>query len=67
MATSGRTILVTGATGHQGGAVAHHLLKREKFNVLALVRDEYKHSDDRLKLKLNWWILRGAIWMSLAN
>jgi uncharacterized protein YbjT (DUF2867 family) len=44
MATSDRTILVTGATGHQGGAVAHHLLKRGKFNVRALVRDKHKHS-----------------------
>jgi len=29
MENSNRTILVTGATGHQGGAVAHHLLKRD--------------------------------------
>jgi uncharacterized protein YbjT (DUF2867 family) len=39
---SNRTILITGATGHQGGAVAHHLLKRGKFNVRALVRNERK-------------------------
>jgi uncharacterized protein YbjT (DUF2867 family) len=49
MATSDRTILVTGATGRQGGAVAHHLLKRGKFNVRALVRDERKHSAIALK------------------
>ncbi len=49
MATSDRTILVTGATGHQGGAVAHHLLKRGKFQVRAFVRDEHKHSAIALK------------------
>ena len=42
MENSNRTILVTGATGHQGGAVAHHLLKRGKFQVCALVRDQHK-------------------------
>jgi uncharacterized protein YbjT (DUF2867 family)/quercetin dioxygenase-like cupin family protein len=34
-----QTILVTGATGNQGGTVARHLLKNNKFQVLALVRD----------------------------
>jgi uncharacterized protein YbjT (DUF2867 family) len=33
-----RTILVTGATGHQGGAVLHHLRERH-FPVRALTRD----------------------------
>jgi uncharacterized protein YbjT (DUF2867 family) len=42
MENSNRTILVTGATGHQGGAVAHHLLKRGNFQVRALVRDKHK-------------------------
>jgi uncharacterized protein YbjT (DUF2867 family) len=41
MATSDRTILVTGATGHQGSAVAHHLLKRGNFQVRALVRNKH--------------------------
>ncbi|WP_373546409.1 NmrA/HSCARG family protein [Chamaesiphon sp.] len=40
MENSNRTILVTGATGHQGSAVAHHLLKRGNFQVRALVRDK---------------------------
>ena len=35
-------ILVIGATGNQGGAVARHLLQRGKFLVRALVRDENK-------------------------
>lgn len=35
-------ILVIGATGNQGGAVARHLLQRGKFKVRALVRDENK-------------------------
>ncbi len=35
-------ISVIGATGNQGGAVARHLLQREKFKVRALVRDENK-------------------------
>ena len=41
MENSNRTILVTGATGHQGSAVAHHLLKRGNFQVRALVRDKH--------------------------
>ena len=49
MENSNRTILVTGATGHQGGAVAHHLLKRNKFNVRALVRNERKPAAQTLK------------------
>ncbi len=40
MADSKRSILVTGATGNQGGAVARHLLRREHFAVRALVRDK---------------------------
>jgi uncharacterized protein YbjT (DUF2867 family) len=40
MENSNRTILVTDATGHQGSAVAHHLLKRGNFQVRALVRDK---------------------------
>lgn len=35
-------ILVTGATGNQGGAVARHLLQRGRFKVRALVRDQNK-------------------------
>ncbi|WP_009630189.1 NmrA/HSCARG family protein [Synechocystis sp. PCC 7509] len=35
-------ILVIGATGNQGGAVARHLLQRGKFKVRALVRDQNK-------------------------
>ncbi len=38
---SGQTILVTGATGQQGGAAARHLLK-EGWKVRALVRDANK-------------------------
>ncbi|MDB4949071.1 MAG: NmrA-like family protein 1 [Gemmatimonadetes bacterium] len=34
-----RTILVTGATGAQGGSVARHLLRRGEFAVRALTRD----------------------------
>lgn len=37
-----RLILVTGATGNQGGAVARHLLQRGNFKVRALVRDPNK-------------------------
>jgi uncharacterized protein YbjT (DUF2867 family) len=49
MATSDRTILVTGATGNQGGTVARHLLKRGKFKVRAMVRDENKPAAIALK------------------
>ena len=37
-----KTILVTGATGQQGGAVARHLLKQPGFAVRALTRDSSK-------------------------
>jgi uncharacterized protein YbjT (DUF2867 family) len=39
MDTHGRTILVTGATGNQGGATARHLLA-DGWHVRALVRDD---------------------------
>jgi uncharacterized protein YbjT (DUF2867 family) len=39
MDTRGKTILVTGATGNQGGATARHLLA-DGWHVRALVRDE---------------------------
>ncbi|MBW4425300.1 MAG: NmrA/HSCARG family protein [Nostoc desertorum CM1-VF14] len=37
-----RLILVTGATGNQGSAIARHLLQRGNFKVRALVRDPNK-------------------------
>jgi uncharacterized protein YbjT (DUF2867 family) len=37
-----KTILVTGATGHQGGAVFHHLRKSNKFSLRVLTRDPDK-------------------------
>lgn len=37
-----RLVLVIGATGNQGGAVARHLLQRGKFKLRALVRNENK-------------------------
>ncbi|MBW4581718.1 MAG: NmrA/HSCARG family protein [Tildeniella nuda ZEHNDER 1965/U140] len=42
-------ILVTGATGNQGGAVARHLLQRGRFKVRALVRDEHKPAAQALQ------------------
>ncbi len=39
-----KTILVTGATGQQGGAVARQLLKQPGFAVRALTRDPAKHA-----------------------
>jgi uncharacterized protein YbjT (DUF2867 family)/quercetin dioxygenase-like cupin family protein len=39
METPRPTLLVTGATGNQGGAVARELLRRARFTVRALVRD----------------------------
>ncbi|MEH2294438.1 NmrA/HSCARG family protein [Nostoc sp.] len=44
-----RLILVTGATGNQGGAVARHLLQRGKFTVRAFVRDLNKPAAQALK------------------
>jgi uncharacterized protein YbjT (DUF2867 family) len=41
MNPNARTILVTGATGHQGGAAARHLIA-DGWNVRALVRDAEK-------------------------
>jgi uncharacterized protein YbjT (DUF2867 family) len=49
MKTSNQTILVTGATGNQGGAIARHLLQRGKFKVRAMVRDENKPAAQALK------------------
>ena len=43
-----QTILVTGATGNQGGAVARRLLERG-FSVRALVRDENKPAAQDLR------------------
>ncbi|MEG4409094.1 NmrA/HSCARG family protein [Microcoleus sp. MON2_D5] len=44
-----RLILVTGATGNQGNAIAHHLLQRGNFKVRALVRDPNKPAALALK------------------
>ena len=44
-----QTILVTGATGNQGGAVARHLLQRRQFMVRAFVRDKNKLAAQALK------------------
>ncbi|WP_319420546.1 NmrA/HSCARG family protein [Pleurocapsa sp. FMAR1] len=49
MENSNQTILVTGATGNQGGSVARHLLQRGKFSVRALVRDQNKPAAQALK------------------
>lgn len=48
MANSNQTILVTGATGNQGGAIARHLLQRG-FTVRAFVRDPNKPAAQALK------------------
>ncbi len=44
-----QTILVTGATGNQGGAVARHLLQRGNFAVRAFVRDPNKPAAQALQ------------------
>ncbi len=49
MENSNQTILVTGATGNQGGAVARHLLQRGNFTVRAFVRDQNKPVAQALK------------------
>jgi uncharacterized protein YbjT (DUF2867 family) len=49
MTNSNQIILVTGATGNQGGAVAHHLLQRGAFAVRALVRDQNKPAAQDLR------------------
>lgn len=49
MANSNQTILVTGATGNQGGAVARHLLQRGNFTVRAFVRNKNKPTALALK------------------
>jgi uncharacterized protein YbjT (DUF2867 family) len=43
-----RLILVTGATGQQGGAVARHLLKRSDFSIRAFTRDPFQPSGQKL-------------------
>ena len=47
--TAKQTILVTGATGNQGGAVARHLLQRGHFTVRAFVRDKQKPAAQALR------------------
>lgn len=47
--TTERFILVTGATGNQGGAIARHLLRRGNFKVRAFVRDPNKPAAQALK------------------
>jgi uncharacterized protein YbjT (DUF2867 family) len=49
MENSNRTILVTGATGNQGGSISRHLLQHGKFKVRAMVRDENKPAAIALK------------------
>jgi uncharacterized protein YbjT (DUF2867 family) len=49
MTNSNQKILVTGATGNQGGAVARHLLQRRQFMVRAFVRDKNKLAAQALK------------------
>jgi uncharacterized protein YbjT (DUF2867 family) len=49
MADLNQTILVTGATGNQGGAVARHLLQAGQFKVRAMVRDQNKPAAQTLK------------------
>jgi uncharacterized protein YbjT (DUF2867 family) len=49
MENSNLAILVTGATGHQGGSIARHLLQHGKFKVRAMVRDENKPAAIALK------------------
>jgi uncharacterized protein YbjT (DUF2867 family) len=44
-----RLILVTGATGNQGSAIARHLLQRSNFKVRALVRDPNKPAAQALE------------------
>lgn len=44
-----RLILVTGATGNQGSAIARHLLQRGNFKVRALVRDPNKSAAQALQ------------------
>lgn len=47
-----RTVLVTGATGKQGGSVVNALLKQDAdFQILALTRDPQSASAQRLA---NW-------------
>ncbi len=49
MENSTQTVLVTGATGNQGGTVARHLLQSGKFKVRAMVRDQDKPSAQALE------------------
>jgi uncharacterized protein YbjT (DUF2867 family) len=53
-------ILVTGATGGQGGSVAHHLLKTKKYHVRALTRNPDSEKAMKLK-KLGAEIVKGDL------
>jgi len=47
MANDGRTVLVTGATGRQGGAVVRHML-RKGWKLRALTRNASSHAAQEL-------------------
>ena len=49
MENSNQIILVIGATGNQGGAIAQHLLQRGKFAVRSLVTDQNKPTAQTFK------------------
>ncbi len=55
-----RTILVTGATGHQGGAVLRHLLKKRGFRLRAMTRNPFKDSAKDLA-KLGIEVVKGDL------
>jgi uncharacterized protein YbjT (DUF2867 family) len=57
---STKTILVSGATGQQGGAVARQLLKQPAFSVRALTRDPAKPSA-RALAQLGAEVIRGNL------
>jgi uncharacterized protein YbjT (DUF2867 family) len=56
-----KVILVTGATGKQGGAVVSALLKSEKFTVLAVTRSAGSSSALKLASKENVKIVEGNL------
>jgi uncharacterized protein YbjT (DUF2867 family) len=54
-----KVIVVTGATGRQGGAVARHLLAANKFPVRALTRNADSPAARRQWLLFEGWYQRG--------
>ncbi|KAH8885460.1 NAD(P)-binding protein [Thozetella sp. PMI_491] len=59
MSTVKKTILVTGSTGKQGGALISHLLAAGDFNIVAVTRDGASPRAQKLATQFNVAVIKG--------